>query len=662
MRKFESTMNKFKLLLAVGCLLPTWIPLHAQDASEQLPADHADCAFFGPQRDKYLDNSKRRISLSELTERVTNQMQSRAGNRMMVASVQPTTLARNAADLSTLGTIDRNIFGVLQDKGVAPARKTTDWEFVRRVTIDLTGRIPTPDRVLAFVNDNAPDKRAKLIDELLNTSQWVDKWTMFFSDKYMVAERDLANGTLLYQNGRQAFHDFIYNSLASNKPYNKMASEIIAAEGTNGWEQGELNWTVRGRISNGPAQDTWDQLAVNVADTFLGISFMNCIECHNGRGHTDSMSLWATSARRSQAWQLSAFFAKTTTRLIRPNPAVNNSPYYWQVNNDYRATVSDYTLNTTTGNRPARQPMGTQRTVAPVYPFSGRGPMPGDDYRQFLAKEVTSDFQFSRAAVNYIWKEFFSKGMVEPVDQFDLLRLDPDNPPPEPWGLQPTNALLLKQLAQDFIDGGFDLKALMRQIVNSEAYQMSSTYDGNWDPAYEALNARKLVRRLWAEEIHDSLTVASNVVPTYNILVDANRVAPPITINWAMQIPSPASGEPTAAANFLDSFYRGNRQDEDRKPDGSDLQTLFMMNDNFVISRTRVSGSGSTTSLLGKSLTIADDSKFVDNLYLTVLSRYPTDAERVIALKAMKATSSRLVNGQNLLWSLYNKVDFFFNY
>jgi hypothetical protein len=129
-----------------------------------------------------------------------------------------------------------------------------------------------------------------------------------------------------------------------------------------------------------------------------------------------------------------------------------------------------------------------------------------------------------------------------------------------------------------------------------------------------------------------------------------------------MQIPSPLSGEPTAVANFLDAFLRGNRQDAQRRPDGSDLQPLYMMNDSFVLNRARISGGGANVSLLGKSMAIADDSKFLDNVYLTILSRYPTDDERAIGLKAMKASSSRQVNGENLLWALYNKVDFFFNY
>src|SRR5205085_2437184 len=139
------------------------------------------------------------------------------------------------------------------------------------------------------------------------------------------------------------------------------------------------------------------------------------------------------------------------------------NPYYWSLTN--RPATADYPLNTTIGNRPARQPTNGDRNVKPVYPFSNRGPKAGEDYRVALAREVTSDFQFSRAAVNYIWKEFFTRGIVEPANQFDLARLDPDNPPPDPWTLQPSNARLLNALAEQFAANNYDVKWLMRQIV-----------------------------------------------------------------------------------------------------------------------------------------------------------------------------------------------------
>ncbi|MCP5113379.1 MAG: DUF1553 domain-containing protein, partial [bacterium] len=165
-------------------------------------------------------------------------------------------------------------------------------------------------------------------------------------------------------------------------------------------------------------------------------------------------------------------------------------------------------------------------------PFSGTAPQEGESYRAVLAREVTGDFQFARAAVNYLWKEFFGLAMVEPADQFDPMRLDPDNPPPEPWTLQPNQPRLLNALAQDFVDSGFDLQALMRLIVNSEAYQLSSRYEGDWSPEWEGLYARKYVRRLWAEEIHDAVIQTSGIPAIYRVRG--------VTFNWAMHFPEPA--------------------------------------------------------------------------------------------------------------------------
>src|SRR5262249_14404368 len=134
-----------------------------------------------------------------------------------------------------------------------------------------------------------------------------------------------------------------------------------------------------------------------------------------------------------------------------------------------------------------------------------------------MAREVTRDFQFARAAVNYIWKEFMGKGFVEPTNQFDPARLDPDNPPPDPWTLQPNQPRLLNALAQSFIDSKYDLKALMRTIALSDTYQLSSRYSGTWNPRWEDMYARHLPRRLWAEEVHDAILQSSNVPQTYPV-------------------------------------------------------------------------------------------------------------------------------------------------
>ena len=311
-------------------------------------------------------------------------------------------------------------------------------------------------------------------------------------------------------------------------------------------------------------------------------------------------------------------------------------------------------------NRPVRTSVGTLNVAAPKYPFSNASaPATAPNLRQLAATAVTGDFQFARATVNYMWKEFFSRGLVDPVKMFDLARLDPDNPPPAPWTLQPSNANLLKDLAQDFVSSGYDLKALQRQIVNSDAYQMSSSYSGSWNPDWEALNARKLVRRLWSEEIADAVAQTSGLPTTYTFGTDSTDNKKIRSVSWAMQLPSPnlRSGD---IAPIMDSFFRGDRDENDRRPDGSDQQALTMMNSAFVSNRTKSAVVGQSTSIVRQFINLADD-QLVDTLFLTILTRPPSDTERFAATSALKS-GNRVTAAENLTWALYNKVDFLFNY
>ena len=557
----------------------------------------------------------------------------------------------------TNGVIDKFIFAKLQSEGVKPAEKINDYEFIRRVTLDLTGRGPVYERVLSFVADNAADKRAKLVEELLSSPVWVDKWTYYLGDRLKNTASMRSTNTNRFAQGRDAFNKWIRESLTEGKGYDQMTRELIGARGSNSFENGALNWLVGGRITGGPNNDIWDQQAANIADTFLGMNQANCILCHNGRYHLDQLSLWGRSATRMQMWGMAAFLSKTT--LVR-GPALdgNNNFYYWGLADNPRA--ADYPLGSTSGNRPARTIIGNVRNAAPVYPFSGRGPNSGEDYREALAREVTADPQFARATVNYLWKEFFGRGIVNPPDQFDLARLDPDNPPQNcpdetPCTLQPSHPELLRDLSKDFAENGFKLKDLMRQIVNSEAYQLSSRYSGTWSPKLESLFARHLPRRLWGEEIADSIAQASNLPNVYTYRLDANTTP---RFNWAIQMP-----EPGILPAFLQSFILGNRDDEQRRQDGSAQQALGLMNDAFVTTRIRATGTGSTATLLQLALVQSpSDSALIDRLYLTVLSRLPSDAEKAVATRIMQSGRGvRADRASTILWALFNKVDFIFN-
>jgi len=614
----------------------------AQDA---LNHSTSDCVAFGPKRETAQHSQ---ISAS-------SQM------TVQVAALLPPIQGKSTvATADAVNLIDTHIFDVMQQNGVKPAAASTDWEFIRRITLDLTGRLPDSQRVISFVNDKDPDKPTKLIDELLAKPEWVDKWAMYFGDLY---KNNSTNAQIRrYVPGVVAFNKWIRESLTANKPYDRMTRELIAASGTDSYAQGELNWLAGGFVTGGPVQDVWDQQAANTAEAFLGVSSMNCVLCHNGRGHLDTLSLWGRNALRTQGWGLASFFSRTETLRTRVNPEDAN-PYYWRVQQNTTRYRTDYPLNTTTGNRPAREPLEQPRqtTYSPVYPFAGNGtwkPAAGEDYRVALGRFVTQDFQFARATVNYMWEAMFGLGLVSPSNQFDLARLDPENPPancPEgtPCELQASHPRLLNELAQTFIDSKYDLKKLQRLMVTSRAYQLSSRYEGEWNPLWSKLFARKQVRRLMGEEIHDAIASSSQVIPTYN-----NAFWGPV--NWAMKLPEPLAtpdGPNGAVARFLNAFLRGDRDDEPRRGDGAIAQTLGLMNDPFVMTRIR---STTPNGLLARTLTQTDEN-LVNILFLNALSRYPNDTERATALANLKS-GNRTQEAENLFWSLYNKVDFIFNY
>jgi hypothetical protein len=631
-------------------LLLLLIPIAA--AQDVAPGDGAGCAFFGPQRERILEAGKYGRRPGRLTETTAQVM----GRLQDVRSFVPGGSRTNSQQqLEEMGTIDRHIFGTLQTKGVTPAPRTDDYEFIRRVTLDLTGRIPLPDRVTQFVADTRANKRELLVDELLAKPEWVDKWTMFYGDLF---KNNSVNTNIRRDgDGVAAFYKWIADALRTGKPYSTMATELIAARGSNSFEQGELNFLPGSFQPMVPLQDTYDQAAADVAKTFLGLGHLNCILCHNGRGHLDTLSIWGKSATRSQGWGMASFFSRTGMGRTSVN-AGSFVPYYWSIATNPNIR-NDYQLNTTTGNRPARSPIGNQATVSPTYLFTGARPGTGEDYRTVYAREIVADPLFSKAAVNYVWEHFFGLALVTPTDGFDPARLDPDNPPTdEGWALQPTNAALLRDLAADFVANKYDLKKLMRQLVTSEAYQLSSRYAGEWNPNWEPLYARHFVRRLWGEEIHDALVQSSGLLPSYDLSRDYPGFSR--TESLAMRIPEPlrTPDRGGAVSRFLDSFLRGNRDDEERRPDGSISQALALMNDPLLLARIR--GTGNANLLLQKNLSKPDE-ELIQTLFLTVLSRPPSDSERAAALAQLRG-GARTAQAEDLLWSLYNKVDFIFSY
>jgi hypothetical protein len=570
----------------------------------------------------------------------------------VTAKDQPAVLTVDASTIPRKNFIDDSIFGRMATAGIRSAPLASDIEYLRRVTLDLTGRIPSAADVVKFVNDPNPAKRDLKVDALMGSPEFVDKWTMFLGDLY---KNNAENNNVTRDiNGRDSFYLYLKEAVSTNKPYDQLARELISASGDS-FAQGQVNWPVGNTIAMGPAQDTYDGQSVNLASMFLGINVADCLLCHDGARHLDQVNLWGSKQKRQNLWGLSAYFA----RVRMQRQVVTTTPQVAKyVVSD--ASTGEYQLNTTTGNRVARQPINGVSVIAPNYPFgagssgSSGGLQPGETRRQALAQQVTGDIQFSRAIVNYIWEKFMVQAFVSPSNTFDLARLDADNPPPAPWTLQPTNPQLLEAMAEWFQANNYDLRALMSLITKSNAYQLSATYPGTWDVSYVPYYARRYVRRLDAEEVHDAITKATDI-PAYYTLQGA---LPPV--RWAMQFPdtSEPQSDSTVAA-FLNAFGRGDRDTNPRRSDGSILQSLDMLNSPVLLNRIHQSNQGSHVAILLSQT--SDAQTIISDLFLNTLSRPPTEQETALYTPIFQQLGNQ-VAAENLQWVLLNKVDFLFNY
>jgi hypothetical protein len=555
--------------------------------------------------------------------------------------------------------VDDEIFGALDAAKIVPAPLSSDAEFLRRVTLDLTGRIPDAFTVTAFLADPSSDKRARMIDALLVSDAFVDRWTFYFDELFQ--NTAFSSSGRLYPQGRNALHAYFHDAVRSHKPWDAMAREIIGATGVN-TAVGQANYVVRQIQANGPIQDTYDNLAASTATCFLGMNAVFCTSCHNGAGHLDSINLWGSTVKRQDFWGMSSFYSRATA----PRSGTTNADYTYTVGE--RATGS-YLLNTTTGNKTDRTsayypttPPGLT-SINPAYlrtPLDpgGGAPANGEGFRQALGRLVTSDPQFARAAVNYLWKELFKLGIVEPANAFDPMRQDAASPPPGSWTIQPTHPNLLTKLAQDYASHGYDLRYILGVMAKSSAYQLSSSYAGTWSETYTPFFARHFARRLTAEEAFDAITRATGVGASIPVTGGQPNVA------WAMQLPDVQEpGGASVIGNFLNDFLRGDRDADARSNEFSISQALLMLNDTTVTNRIKSTAPGSAVQKLVAAN--ATPAQIVASLYVSTLSRNPSAAELAAGVALFSSPpngESKAQVAEDLQFTLINKLDFLYNY
>jgi Protein of unknown function (DUF1549)/Protein of unknown function (DUF1553) len=550
----------------------------------------------------------------------------------------------NPWEFTPVNFVDSEIFGKMVKDGVHWTGQSTDAEFLRRVTIDLTGEIPTPDDVKAFLADTSPDKRTKAIDRLLNSDAFVDRWTMWFGD--LVQNVQVASNTTETYPGRDAYYRFIRDSIKSRKPYDQMVREAIGGIGKS-FTNGEVNYYVRDIQNNGPIQDTYDNESASTGARFLAMP-LQCLSCHNGVGHLEQVNSAMSKRTRYDFWKNAAFFAQIT--VTRARDAVTNQQETTLADN----TTGAYRLNTTSGNKTPRTPINGLDYVDPAFFLGGDAPQAGESRRAAYGRILTSNPQFARAAVNYLWKEIFGFGIVEPADSFDLNRLDPASLAPGAT-LQPTHPQLLTQLANAFVSSQYDLRAILKTMVLSNAYQLSSRYTaGTWSETYTPYYARHYPRRMMSEEILDGVVKATGVGITINLTTAQGQT--PIQVTKAMQLPDTTEGG--GFRTLLNNFGRGNRDDDPRASDSSIVQALSLLNDNNIVSRVRATNAASTVA---KTLAATKDpGAIADALYLATLSRYPDSSERAAAINYLKSGDLNRKT-EDLQFALLNKLEFLFN-
>lgn len=544
-----------------------------------------------------------------------------------------------AAKIARRNFIDEHIFGKMERDSVPHAPLSTDAEFLRRVSLDLTGRIPSAEQVRSFLADRNPAKRERLIDRLLESEAFVDKWAYFFMDLFR------ANGKM--GRGQNLFHYWMKENLRSDRPYDDVARSIIAASGKSNHVVAAANVAAREHVQAKPQPedgndlgmvhqlDTDDELAVLYGKTFLGVS-LSCISCHDGKGHLEKVNVWLSRKTRQDFYRNSAFLGRQRYLMYWEHGKPQSGEFLIDDGNPGYDTKGASMIRVPRFGGPGD----------PAFILTGEKPRTGAEPKEEMGRMLTAHPQFARAAVNLFWSRLMGFGIVEPFDDFDLARQDPNNVPAG-WELQPTHPELLDALAADFREHNHSIRHLLRTIARSSAYQLAARFDGEWKESYTKYFARKYVRMLGAEEMHDAIALATSRPGSFRFGGG--------TMGMAMQVSGPSSGGDLRT--FLNTFGQSNRNNPPRALAGSPLQPLILMNTPVLNERVTAAKDSRVQRLLD---TYKEDRRVVEELFLATLSRPPSPAETQVGVEAM--AKNRVEGAENLQWALINQVEFLFNY
>ncbi|HEU4753373.1 MAG TPA: DUF1549 and DUF1553 domain-containing protein, partial [Armatimonadota bacterium] len=502
------------------------------------------------------------------------------------------------AGFKPVNYIDQLVLEKLRDVRIPPSGLANDSEFLRRAYIDTCGLTPTVEEAKQFLDDRSPDKREKLVDQLLNRPEFVDYWTLRFSDL-------LRNNQQVKQDkGLQVFYRWIRDSVRDNKPWDQMARELILSSGS-GYRNGPVNWYNIGDVG----QDYPLFLASATSQVFLGVR-MDCARCHN-----HPFEAWS----QMDYYSLAAFFARTR---MKNGPDENEKIFFSSADGEVYHPRRDRSRPDAV--IPAKLLGGNVVTFAP-----------DEDRREKLADWITSPANpwFKRSIANRIWNNFFGRGIVQPVDDYRLT-----NPA--------ANEKLLDTLGEKVVAYKFNLKALMRDILLSRTYQTSSQpVKENQDDRLYASHA--LPRRLYAEVLLDAITTATDVPEKFGPYEYGRR---------AVSVP-----DNRVPNGFLDLFGRARRENAcecERTEETNVSMVLNLVNGSTLNDRLRNPSGRVARAVAAKK----GAKEIIEEFYLAALSRRPTAREVTLAEQLMAKAPSPQEGAEDLMWGLLNMKEFMFNH
>jgi hypothetical protein len=497
------------------------------------------------------------------------------------------------ADLPRESFIDGLVYDKLQRLGLTPSDPAPEHTFLRRAYLDVIGRLPTAAEARTFLADTSSEKKLKLIDALLQRPEYADFWANKWADllrpnPYRVGIKAVFN-----------LDAWLRDAFRQNKPYDRFVRELLTAKGST--------------FRNGAAvvfrdRREPDEITPLVSQLFLGVR-LECAKCHH-----HPFEIWG----QDDFYSLAAYFGRVGHKGTGLSPPISGGEEFVTV-----AAKGD-----------VKHPVTGK--VLPPKPLAALAPTldPERDPREALADWMTSPDNpfFAKVIVNRVWADLMGKGVVDPVD--DLRATNP-----------PSNGPLLNALADDFRKNGYDLKKLLRTIMNSHVYGLSSLTKGR--NAADGRNfSRHYRQRLRAEILLDAVSDITGVPETFEAMPPGSRAMELWTVR--------------GRSLFLDSFGRPDPNQDppcERSAETTVVQALHLMNaPNLHRKVTADNGRAAQTAKSDKS-----PREIVEEIYLSVYGRPPGDDERRIAESLFtEPGATRRRTTEDLIWALVNTPEFVF--